>query len=147
LGFSQETITVTLRVDTKNFDANDLNSYCSFEAVWSNSDKVVTSNGDLENFEINVFVDDTVIWEGTSTTSDMTIIDIKKVVRENSSKIFKDKRNYGQKLGNSQNEAVKARVLYDTKEKPDYKYKIFFKINQTAKIHKIDPKIKVGTRG
>lgn len=147
LGFSQETITVELLIDTANFDPSNLNSSCSFKATWSNSGKVVTSNGNLEDFTIDITVDDIVIWEGKSTSSDATIIDIKKVDRENNSKIFKNKKNLGKIRGNSNKESVEATALYDTQGKPDYKYKIFFKINHRGKTHKIDPKIRVGTRG
>jgi hypothetical protein len=130
-------------VDTENFDENDLSKSCSFEATWSDSSKVVRSNGDLEDFTIEASEDDTIIWEGRSTSSNTAIIDIKKIDRENASKIFKNKKIYGKKRGNSKKETAEARVLYNTKGKPDYKYKIFFKINQRGKTHKIDPKIKV----
>lgn len=145
-GYAQDTITVTLMVDTQNFNPDDLNDSCSFKAVWSDSGKVVTSTGDLEGFEFGAFVEDTIVWEGVSTSSDSDLIDIKKVVRENDSKIFKDKRNNGQRRGSSNKETVQAKILYSTVGKPDYKYKIYFKINQSGKTHKIDPKIKVGTK-
>lgn len=145
--FSQETVTVKLLIDTANFNPAKLSESCSFVATWSNSGKVVRSNGDLENFAIDVFVNDTIVWEAMSTSSDDTIIDIKKIDRENNSKIFKNKKNTGKIRGNSNKESVEANVLYDTKGKPDYKYKIFFKINHRGTTYKIDPKIKVGTRG
>ena len=82
-GFSQATITIKLLVNTGNFDPSDLNASCSFEATWSNSSKVVRSTGDLKDFTIEAFVDDTIIWEGVSTSSEITIVDIKKIDRDN----------------------------------------------------------------
>jgi len=140
--FSQATITIKLLVDTANFDASDSNAYCSFEATWSNSDKVVRSNGDLEDFTIEAFVDDTIIWEGVSTSSEITIVDIKKIDRDNNSKIFENKRHLGKKRGNSKKETAEAKVLYTTTGKPDYKYTISFKINK-GKTHTIDPKVRI----
>jgi len=144
--FSQATITIKLLVDTGNFDPSDLNKSCSFQATWSNSNKVVKSNGNLEEFAIEAFVDDTILWEGVSTSSDISIVDIKKVDRDNDSKIFKNKKHYGKKRGNSNNKTAEGKVRYNTKNKPDYKYKIFFKINHRGATHKIDPKIKVGNK-
>jgi hypothetical protein len=146
VGFSQATITIKLIVNTANFHPDNLSASCSFEATWSDSGKVVRSDGDLENFTIDAFVDDTILWEGQSSSSDIAIIDIKKIDRENYSKIFKDKKNYGKREGDSRKETVKSKILYDTKDQPDYKYKIFFKINGRGKTHKIDPKIKVGSK-
>lgn len=146
LSFAQETITVKLLVDTANFDPSDLNASCSFEATWSNSGKVVRSSGDLKEFTIDVRVDDTVVWEGESTSSSIAVIDIKKVDRENNSRIFKNKKHYGKVRGNSNKETVEDQVLYSTEGLPDYKYKIFFKINHRGTTYKIDPKIKVGSK-
>ncbi len=61
VGFSQGTITIKLIVDTANFDPDNLPASCSFEATWSYSGKVVRSDGDLKNFTIDVFADDTII--------------------------------------------------------------------------------------
>jgi hypothetical protein len=145
-GFSQATITIKLFVDTANFDPGNLPASCSFEATWSDSGKVVRSDGDLKNFTIDVFVDDTIVWEGQSSSSNIAIVDIKKIDRDNDSKIFKSKKHYGKKRGNSKNETAEDKVLFTTKGKPDYKYKIFFKINHRGKTHIIDPKIKVGSK-
>lgn len=144
--FSQATITIKLLVDTGNFDENDLSKSCSFEATWSNSDKVVRSNGNLEDFTIEAFEDDTIIWEGVSTSSNSTIIDITKIKYKKGSRIFKNKTNCGKKRDGSKNETVKIKILKNTKGKPDYKYKIAFKINHKGATHKIDPKLKVNPR-
>jgi hypothetical protein len=146
IGFSQATITIKLIVDTANFDPDNLSASCRFEATWSDSGKVVRSDGDLEDFTIDAFVEDTIVWEGESSSSDIAIIDIKKIDRDNDSKIFKDKKNYGKKEGDSRKEIVKSKILYDTQDKSDYKYTLFFKINNRGKTHKIDPKIKVGSK-
>ena len=146
VGFSQTTITIKLIVDTANFNPNDLSSSCRFEATWSDSGKVVSSNGDLENFTIDAFVDDIIIWEGQSSSSDIAVVDIKKIDRDNDSKIFKTKKHYGKIQGNSNKETVEDQVLYNTEGMPNYKYTIFFKINRRGTTHRIDPKIKVGSK-
>ncbi|MFT7150879.1 MAG: hypothetical protein ACI82Q_002754 [Nonlabens sp.] len=145
--FSQATITIKLLVDTENFDQNDLTKSCSFVATWSNSNKVVRSNGDLEGFVIDAVVDDVIVWVGESTTSGTDIVDIKKVDRGSGSKIFKNDKHNGRKVGNSNKETIQDKVLYDTRGKEDYKYDISFKINGAGKNHKIDPKIKIIPRG
>lgn len=145
--FSQSTITIKLIVDTENFDANDLTKSCSFVATWSNSRKVVRSSGDLENFVIDAVVDDVIVWEGESSTSSTDVIDIKRVDRGGGSKIFKNARHSGRKIGNSKKETVQDKVLFDTKGKADYKYNISFKINGKGRNYKIDPKIRITPRG
>ena len=145
--FSQATITIKLLVDTENFDPNDLTNSCSFVATWSNSDKVVRSNGDLEGFVIDAVVDDVIVWEGESTSSGTDIVDIKKVDRGSGSKIFKNDRHNGRKVGGANKETVQDKVLYDTKGKEDHKYDISFRINGEGRNYKIDPKIRITPRG
>lgn len=139
--FSQETITITLIVDTNTFNSSDPNNSCSFKAIYSKSGKVIKSDKDIENFTIDAKVDDTIIWEGTALNS-KDIIDIKRIKRENNSKVFKKRRNYGKRIGNSNREIVESKILYSTKDKEDYKYVLSFKYK--GRTYKIDPKIKVG---
>ena len=65
-GFSQTTITITLIVDTDTFERDDWRASCHFEAEWADTGHVITNNGDLEDFLVEAFVDDTIIWEGES---------------------------------------------------------------------------------
>jgi hypothetical protein len=144
IGYTQDTVTVKLLVDTVNFNADNLSTSCSFEAEWSNSGQVVSSNGNLEDFTIEVNVGDIIVWEAISSTSETDIIDVKRIARANNSRIFNNDNNNGQIRGNSNKETVEDQVLFDTTGKPDYKYNIFFKINRSGPTHKIDPKIRVG---
>jgi len=145
-GFSQATITIKLIVDTANFDKDNLPSSCRFEATWSDSNKVVKSTpGDLEGFLIDAFAEDTIIWVGQSSSSDITIIDITKIKYKKGTRIFKNKTNYGKNHDGSRKETVKTKVVDSTKGKPDYKYDLSFKINK-GNTHKIDPKIRIGSR-
>lgn len=145
--FSQATITIKLLVDTENFNPRDLVESCRFEATWSNSRKVVRSNGDLEGFVIDAVVGDVIVWEGASSSGSSDVIDIKRVDRGRGSKIFKNDKHSGKKVGNSKKETIQDKVLYDTKGKDDYKYDISFKINGKGRNYKIDPKIRITPRG
>ncbi len=149
-GFSQATITITLIVDTDNFDPDDLPASCRFEATWSDSDKIVKSTpGDLEGFLIDAFVEDTIIWEGESSDPENVIVDIRKIKYKKGARIFKNKANDGKKRNGSKKEKVKTKVLKSTKGKPDYKYDLSFKLkgaNRANGNYKIDPKIRIGSR-
>jgi len=144
IGYTQETVTLTLIVNTSNFNADNLNASCTFEAQWSNSGQVIRSNGNLEDFTIEVNVGDIIVWEGISSTSENDVIDIKRIAQANNTRIFNNERNDGQMRGNSNKETVVDKVLFNTNGRPDYKYDVFFKINRSGPTHKIDPKIRVG---
>lgn len=145
-GFSQDTITINLIVDTDNFDPDDMAASCSFEANWS-SGEVETSTGNLEDFLILATVEDTVIWEGQALNSDV-IVDIKQIKRDSGKDIFNSRRLVGSQQGNSNKETVKAKILFSTESAEnsqihdDYKYSISFKIDK-GKTYKIDPKMRI----
>jgi hypothetical protein len=143
IGFSQETITIKLIVDTANFDPNNLPASCSFEARWE-SGHVEMSTGNLEDFKVEATVEDTIIWEGQALDS-VKIVDIKKIRRDGGKEIFDKRSHTGSRQGNSNRETVKSKVLYSTENGEDYKYKIKFSIDNGA-WHKIDPKVKVVLR-
>tara|TARA_R110000772_G_scaffold60561_1_gene136717 strand:- start:26 stop:505 length:480 start_codon:yes stop_codon:yes gene_type:complete len=140
IGFSQETITIKLIVDTANFDPDDLPASCSFEATWE-SGEVQRSTGNLEDFSVEATVNDTIIWEGHSSSSNQ-IVDIKQIRRDGGKEIFNKRSHSGSRQGNSNRETVKSKVLYSTENGEDYKYKIKFSIDNGA-WHKIDPKVTV----
>jgi hypothetical protein len=146
IGFSQDTITIKLIVDTDNFDPDDMSASCSFEAVLP-SGEVQRSTGNLEDFKIVATVEDTIIWEGQALDS-LIIVDIKKIRRDSGKEIFNSRRLYGSQQGNSNKETVKSKVLYSTQSAEnaeihdEYKYSISFKINK-GKTYKIDPKVRI----
>jgi len=111
IGYTQETVTLTLIVNTSNFNADNLNASCTFEAQWSNSGQVIRSNGNLEYFTIEVKVGDIIVWEGISSTSENDVIDIKRIAQANNTRIFNNERNDGQMRGNSNKETVVDKVL------------------------------------
>jgi len=146
--FSQEKIVIELIVDIENFDETNLSSSCSLKATYSKSGKVIESGDDLVNFTVPAKLDDIIVWEGVALNSDADdIIDIKKIMRANESKIFKSRRNYGKRSAQLTvpKEIVECRIMFSTENKADYKYSIFFKINKGRTTYEIDPKIKVGS--
>lgn len=143
--YSQETITITLLVDTDNFDPENLSKSCTLTAVYSKSGKVIESNGDLESFTIDAYVDDEIIWVGKSTGSKEEIIDIRRIKRENDSKVFDSRRIYGKSDGITANKIARSTILFDTENKEAFKYEIHFEIASWRDSYKIDPKIKVGS--
>ena len=144
-GFSQTTITITLIVDTDTFERDDWRASCHFEAEWADTGHVITNNGDLEDFLVEAFVDDTIIWEGESSSSEHVIVDITKIKYKKGTRIFKNKTNDGKKPNGSKKEKVKTKALYSTQDKPDYKYDLTFKIKHLGSFT-IDPKMRIGPR-
>jgi len=149
LGFSQDTITITLIVDTGNFDPDNWLKSCRLEYTPPGTEKVVESDSDaLECFLVQADVDDLIIWEGRSSEPNSGTVDIKKIKRakRKGTEIFKNrslcyKRRSGFKKG-----TLQATVLEDTKDKNDYKYNLSFKINDTSRTYIIDPKMRIMRR-
>ena len=78
---------------------------------------------------------DIIKWDGKAQSGNDTI-DIKKIKWDKGTNIF-DKDSIGGI------ETVKGTVKHDTKDKKDFKYTIQFKINDSGRMYKIDPKVKV----
>ncbi|MBO3117686.1 hypothetical protein J4050_13095 [Winogradskyella sp. DF17] len=144
--YSQQTITITLMVDTQSFNPETPLASCSLKAEYSRSGEVLEAWDNLENFTVPATVDDNIVWEGMSTSSGRTRVDIAKIQGENDSRIFRKRTNYGRLTEVNPHKVVESKILYSTKDKPDYKYSIYFNINNGRDTFKIDPKIKVGTK-
>jgi len=91
---------------------------------------------DTREFTTEVNVGDTILWEGVSS-DESGEIDIMKIKYAGGTNVFDKDELDG-------TTTVSGRVRRNTKNKPDYKYIISFKINGTGKMYSIDPKIIVG---
>ncbi len=148
LGFSQDTVTITLIVDTANFDKDNWLASTSMVATRSDPNSVQRSIGDLREFTVKAFVGDTIIFDAKSKSSDKVIVDIKRIKRtkRKGTIIFENRRYCGENRDGSKNKTVKVEVLKDTEDKEDYEYNICFKINSKGKTYKIDPKLRIMPR-
>ncbi len=148
LGFSQETVTITLEVDAANFDSDNWLASINLVATRSDSDSRQKSIGDLREFTVDVFVGDTIIFDGREISSDRGTVDVKKIKRKKrkGTIIFENRSYYGEKNYGANNRSVKTKVLEDTIGKDDYEYYICFRINNKGKTYKLDPKIRVKRR-
>lgn len=90
---------------------------------------------DPREFLITVNVGDVILWEGQSVSGEDRI-DIKKIKWDKGTKIFD--KDFIDGI-----ETVTGTVKYDTKDKKDFKYTIQFKVNDSEKMYKIDPKVRV----
>lgn len=144
--YSQETITITLMVDTQSFNPEYPLESCSLQAEYSKSGEILRASENLENFSVSATIDDNIVWEGVSTSSARTRVDITKIRGENDSRIFRNRTNYGRLTEINPHKIVESKIMYSTKDKPDYKYSIYFNINNSEDTFVIDPKIKVGTK-
>jgi len=91
------------------------------------------------DFTIEANIGDEILWSG-ETDADGNTIQIKKIKFERGTEVF----NSIEKEGAS---TIVRTVKFSTKNKPDYKYTISFKINDTGRLYKIDPKVRVGGGG
>lgn len=127
-------VVVTLRVDTKEINKDNLSTTCDF------GQEEGISN---EEFTITVNVGDVITWEGVSSTSpDTDVVDITKI------KYVKGKNIFGKDLDTTdkgKNQKVSGKVLSSTAVGGDYKYDISFSVTtngvkRNGTFH-IDPKI------
>jgi hypothetical protein len=118
--------TVTLVCNTE-----ELKTKQPYEACYFAEDPDV----DPREFLITVNVGDIITWEGQSESGEDSI-DIKKIKWDHGTKIFD--KDFIDGI-----ETVTGTVKHDTKNKKDFKYTIQFKVNDSGKKHKIDPKVKV----
>ncbi len=139
---AQETHTVTLIVDTANFDRNNPASSCALRSESPNTG-VVESNGDLENFTVTMQEGDLVVWEGISSSNPEDLVHLKKIKYEKGTKIFNKDRLDG-KPQSGKGDIVEGKTISNTKNKEDFKYTMLFKVDSQNGTFKIDPKIKVG---
>lgn len=92
---------------------------------------------DTRDYTIEAEVGNTIIWQGESESGNDSIF-IRKIKLAQGTNIFD--RDFINGV-----ETVTGVVKHNTKNKPDYKYTIHFKINNSGKMYKIDPKVKVGS--
>ncbi|WP_282121958.1 hypothetical protein [Algibacter mikhailovii] len=139
------TITITLIVDTENFDPNDLDKSCHFEVKRSDGLKVPLQTGvKLIDFLVKGKVDDEIIWQARPKPGSIGKVNIKKIRYQNGTRIFR-KKDHGWFLS----KRIKVKALYNSKGRPDYKYDLRFKIKKAGKAngkYTIDPKMKIMPR-
>ena len=138
----QQTHTVTLYVNTAEITHQNTNQVCYIIAETSGEDPI-QSDGDLENFTIEVNLGDIVVWNGVSTSSENDDVNIKRIKHEHGPDVFENP----DLPGNGQNrEQVQGTVRRGNRGDIE-KYKIHFTVfnngNQRNGNFKIDPKIKV----
>ena len=75
-----------------------------------------------------------ITWIGRST-SDEDSIDIKMIKYERGINVFDKDSIQGERI-------VRGRIINRTTEDQPYKYKIFFKVNNTQRMYRIDPLIR-----
>ena len=138
----QQTHTITLYVNTAEITRENTNQVCYFIAETSGEDPI-QSDGDLENFTIEVNLGDIVIWNGVSTSSEDDVVNIKRIKHQSGPDVFDNP----DLPGNGQNrEQVQGTVRRGNKgdiEKYKIHFTVFINENPNPGNFKIDPKIKV----
>lgn len=133
---AQETINVTLNVDTNEIKTIDAHNYCSFKGQ--------AETLDARDFTINASLGDVIVWNAVSSSSKTDQVKIVSVNYERGTNVFSDNKI------NGQNGVVSGTIKNSTVGKDDYKYKISFKIMSNGKLRPgtfhIDPIIKVGSK-
>ena len=132
---SQETIYITLTVDTSQISHQDSYQYCSFEGQEAGTDTRV--------YTIDANIGDTIIWQGVSSSSpDSDIVTITSINYQGGTNVF------GQNVLRGEGGTVTGSVQYNTTGREDYKYVISFKVENASDprpgTYHVDPKIKVG---
>ena len=112
-------------------DTDQLKTEKPFEACYFAQNPEV----DPRDYEITVNVGDVIIWEGQAASGEDKI-DIKKIKWDHGTKIFA--KDFIDGI-----ETVTGTVKHDTENKEDFKYTIQFRVNDSRKMYKIDPKVKV----
>jgi len=129
ISFAQTTHTVTLVCDTDNIKHEDPYKVCYFVNQGEGTD--------TREFTIVANVGDTIKWQGITLSDDN--LEIRKIKYEKGTNVF-DKDEIG---GST---TVVAAIKKSTMDKPDYTYKISFKVNGRGTMYSIDPVIRVNPR-
>lgn len=133
---AQETINVTLNVDTNEIKTIDAHNYCSFKGQ--------PEMLDTRDYTINANVGDVIVWNAVSSSSKTDQVKIVSINYETGTNVFSDNKI------NGQNGVVTGTINNSTVGKSDYKYKISFKIMNNGNLQPgtfhIDPIIKVGSK-
>lgn len=128
-----ENTTVTLYVDTANFDKSNISKFCNFGQTDG------TSN---EDYTIVVNVGDTITWQGVSTSNQEDVVMIHSVRHNRGKKIF----DQDEIVGDGKNPRLSKKALYSTRGQESHKYTLRFIIVRNGKrseVFQIDPKIEV----
>ena len=131
--YGQTTHVITLHVDTNELNAGNESAAFSFSVSEGTN---VENIENPEMFTIFVNEEDTVIWEGTSTSG--AAVKIESITYSKGTEIFGKQKHNG-KIKNGKKK-VEAKVKKD-KKNAEYKYEIEFTIGRFP--FKIDPVIKV----
>lgn len=132
---AQETIYVTLNVDTKEVKTDGAHNYCYFDNQ--------PESLDTRDYTINANVGDVIVWNAVSTSSERDQVKIVSINHEGGTNVFNtDKMN-------GQNGVVSGTITKNTVGKADYKYTVAFKVMSNGSLKpgtfRVDPKIKVGS--
>ncbi|MCA0933324.1 hypothetical protein LCM02_12750 [Lutimonas saemankumensis] len=129
MGFAQDEINLTLRCDIQALQSGtEEHQACRF----------VGQDPDVDTREYTVYanVGDTIFWNGESSDGSGAV-DIQKIKYSGGTNVFDKDELDG-------TTTVTGIIKKNTRNKPDYKYTISFKIDGKGKMYSIDPKLKVG---
>ncbi len=128
-GYSQRTITITLRVNTANITASTTDQNANFGQARGVSNK---------NFTVYAKKGDVIRWVGVSTSSSKDRVEIVSINHEGGARVF------GKNILNGSNGTVSG-VITSSVNGETEKYKVAFRVknNGTARggVYLIDPKI------
>ena len=133
--FAQETIYVTLNVDTDEVRTEGAHNHCSFEGQ--------PDSMDTREYTVNANVGDVIVWNAVSTSSGRDEVKITSINYEGGTNVFSANKI------NGENGVVSGTITKSTAGRDVYKYNISFKIVKNGNLqpgtYVVDPKIKVGS--
>lgn len=131
MGYAQDEINLTLRCDIQALQ-NGTAAYQACQFVGQDP------ASDTREFTVYANVGDTIFWSGESTNGSGAI-NIQKIKYSGGTNVFDRDELDG-------TTTVTGIIRRNTSNKPDYKYTISFKIDDTGRMYSIDPKLSVGGR-
>lgn len=141
--FAQQTHYVTIHVDTSQITSQNELEVCYFTSESPDLD-IITSEGNIEEFNISVNAGDTIIWRGVSASNTETdVVNVKSINYHGGDNVFD--RNVIN--GNNQSpEEVVGVVKTGTNgqiEKYTIKFTVFNNGNRRGGTFQVDPKITI----
>lgn len=140
--FSQETHYVTIHVDTNLINSQNELSVCYFTSESPGMDPI-TSEGNLEDFNITVAAGDTIVWRGVSSNSESDTVNVTSINYHGGDNVFETNVLNGN--GESPEEVVGV-VKSDANglvEKYTIKFTVLNNGERRGGTYQIDPKITV----
>lgn len=132
---AQETIYITLNVDTAEVKTDGAHNYCYFEGQ--------SESMDTRDYTVNANIGDIIVWNAVSSTSERDEVKITAINYEGGTNVFNANKM------NGQNGVVRGTISKSTAGKQDYKYNVSFKVVKNGSLQPgtfvVDPKIKVGS--